>query len=71
MQGEGVGPLPATAIVATVGEGHAFQHGRQFAARLGLVPRQHSTEGKSVWGRIPKQGHVYLRTLLSHGARAG
>ena len=70
MQVEGVGPLTATAIVATVGEGHAFRHGRQFAAWLGLVPKQHSTGGKTVLGRITKQGNVYLRTLLIHGARA-
>jgi len=70
MQGEGVGPMTATAVVATVGEGHAFQHGRQFAAWVGLVPTQHSTGGKTVLGRITKQGNVYLRTLLSHGARA-
>lgn len=70
MQVEGVGPLTATAVVATVGEGHAFQHGRQFAAWLGLVPKQHSTGGKTVLGRITKHGNVYLRTLLIHGARA-
>ena len=70
MQVEGVGPMTATAIVATVGEGHAFTHGRQFAAWLGLVPKQHSTGGKTVLGRITKHGNVYLRTLLIHGARA-
>lgn len=67
---EGVGPMTATAIVATRGEGHAFQHGRQFAAWLGLVPEQYSTGGKTVLGRITKHGNVYLRTLLIHGARA-
>lgn len=70
MQVEGVGPMTATAIVATVGEGHAFQHGRQFAAWLGLVPKQHSTGGKTVLGRITTHGNVYLRTLLIHGTRA-
>ncbi len=70
MQVEGVGPITATAVVATIGEGHAFQHGRQFAAWVGLVPRQHSTGGKTVLGRITKHGNVYLRTLLIHGARA-
>ena len=70
MQVEGVGPITATAVVATLGEGHAFQHGRQFAAWGGLVPRQHSTGGKPVLGRITKHGNVYLRTLLIHGARA-
>jgi transposase len=70
MQVEGVGPITATAVVATIGDGHAFHHGRQFAAWLGLVPRQHSTGGKTVLGRITKHGNVYLRTLLIHGARA-
>jgi transposase len=69
MQVEGVGPITATAVVATIGEGHAFQHGRQFAAWVGLVPRQHSTGGKTVLGRITKHGNVCLRTLLIHGAR--
>jgi transposase len=70
MEVEGVGPITATAIVATIGTGAAFQHGRQFAAWLGLVPKQHSTGGKTVLGRITKHGNVYLRTLLIHGARA-
>jgi transposase len=70
MQVEGVGPMTATAVVATVGAGQAFHHGRQFAAWLGLVPKQHSTGGKTRLGRITKQGNVYLRTLLIHGARA-
>jgi transposase len=70
MQVEGVGPLTATAVVATVGDAKAFAHGRQFAAWLGLVPKQFSTGGKPVLGRITKRGNVYLRTLLIHGARA-
>ena len=70
MQVEGVGPITATAMVATVGDAHAFPHGRQFAAWLGLVPKQFSSGGKPVLGRITKQGNVYLRTLLIHGARA-
>jgi transposase len=69
MQVEGVGPLTATAIVATLGNGDAFPHGRQFAAWLGLVPTQHATGGKTVLGRITKHGNVYLRMLLIHGAR--
>ena len=69
-QVEGVGPMTATALVATIGEGHAFQHGRQCVVWLGLVPKQHSTGGKTVLGRITKHGNVYLRTLLIHGARA-
>ena len=67
---EGVGPITATAVVATVGDAKAFPHGRQFAAWLGLVPKQFSTGGKAVLGRITKHGNVYLRTLLIHGARA-
>ena len=69
-QVEGVGPMSATAIVATLGDGHAFQHGRQFAAWVGLVPPQHSTGGKTMVGGITTHGNVYLRTLLIHGARA-
>jgi transposase len=70
MQVEGVGPITATAVVATVGDAKAFSQGRQFAAWLGLVPKQLRSGGKSVLGRITKQGNVYLRTLLIHGARA-
>ena len=70
MQVEGVGPSTATAMVATVGDAKAFSPGRQFAAWLGLVPKQFSSGGKSVLGRITKHGNVYLRTLLIHGAWA-
>jgi transposase len=70
MKVEGVGPITATALVATVGDAKAFHHGRQFAAWLGLVPKQFSTGGKPVLGRITKHGNVYLRTLLVHGARS-
>jgi transposase len=70
MQVEGVGPLTATALVATVGDGRQFRSGRQFAAWLGLVARQRSSGGKTRHGRITKRGDVYLRTLLVHGARA-
>ena len=70
MQVEGIGPLTATAVVASVGDARLFNNGRQFAAWLGLVPRQHSTGGKSRLGRITKRGDVYLRTLLVHGARS-
>jgi transposase len=66
----GVGPVTATAIVATVGHATEFKNGRQFAAWLGLVPRQYTTGGKTRLGRITKQGDVYLRTLLIHGTRA-
>jgi transposase len=70
MQVEGVGAVTATAIVATVGNGTVFKNGRQFAAWLGLVPRQYSTGGKPRLGHISKRGDVYLRTLLIHGARS-
>ena len=70
MQVEGIGPLTATALVATVGDIREFKNGRQFAAWLGLVPRQWSSGGKARHGRITKRGDVYLRTLLIHGARA-
>jgi transposase len=66
----GVGPVTASAIVATVGDATLFKNGRQFAAWLGLTPREYSTGGKSRLGRITKRGDVYLRTLLVHGARA-
>jgi len=67
---EGIGPLTATALVASVGEARVFANARQFAAWLGLVPRQFSSGGKTRLGRITKRGDVYLRTLLIHGARA-
>ena len=70
MRVEGVGPITATALVATVGDAKAFSHGRQFAAWLGLVPKQCSTGGKPRLGPITKRGNVYLRTLLIHGARS-
>jgi transposase len=71
MQVPGVVPVTATALVATVGNAHAFKNGRQLAVWLGLVPRQHSSGGTRRLGRITKRGDVYLRTLLIHGARAG
>lgn len=66
----GVGPLTASAIVASVADAHAFKNGRQLAASLGLVPRQHSSGGKSRLGPITRSGDNYLRTLLVLGARA-
>lgn len=66
---DGVGPLTASAVVATAGDASVFKNGRQFAAWLGLVPRQYSSGGKNKLGRITKQGDRYLRTLLIHGAR--
>jgi transposase len=70
LQVPGVGPVTATALVATVGDARAFRNGRQLAAWLGLVPRQHSSGGTRRLGRITKRGDVYIRTLLIHGARA-
>jgi transposase len=65
---EGVGPLIATAIVAAISNGHAFENGRQFSAWL--VPRQNSSGGKSRLLGISKRGDPFLRTLLIHGARS-
>jgi transposase len=66
----GIGPIVATAIVAAIGNGAAFHKGREFAAWLGLVPRQYSTGGKTKLLGISKRGNVYLRKILIHGARA-
>ena len=66
----GVGPKVASALVAAAGDGRAFASGREFAAWLGLTPRQRSTGGRTVLGGISKRGDRYLRTLLIHGARA-
>ena len=66
----GVGPLTASALTASIASGHEFVNGRQFAAWLGLVPRQYSTGGKARLGRITKRGDAYLPTLLMLGARA-
>ena len=66
----GVGPLIATALVATVGTGEQFNKGRQMAAALGLTPRQYSSGDKQRLLGISKRGDTYLRTLLIHGARA-
>lgn len=66
----GVGPLVATALVASVGNGTAFRKGREFAAWLGLVPRQYSTGGKPKLLGISKRGNPYLRRLFIHGARS-
>ena len=66
----GVGPITASAIVATVRETSAFSNGREFAAYLGLTPRQSSSGGKERLGRITKMGDRYLRKLLVVGACA-
>jgi transposase len=66
----GVGVMTATALVAHLGDGGQFGKARQYAAYLGLVPRQHSSGGRDRLGRISKRGNRYLRTLLIHGARS-
>ncbi len=66
----GIGPITASALVASIGDANDFKDGRQFAAWLGLVPRQHSTGGKQTLLGISKRGDGYLRKLLIHGARA-
>jgi transposase len=65
----GVGPITASAIAATVTDAGQFRSGREFAAWIGLVPRQHSSGGKERLGAISKRGDAYLRRLLIHGAR--
>lgn len=66
----GVGPMIATALLATVGDASQFDNGRQMAASLGLTPRQMSSGGKSKLLGISKRGDSYLRSLLVHGARS-
>jgi transposase len=64
----GIGPLISTATVAAIGTGEAFARGRDFGAWLGLIPRQYSTGGKTILGRISKRGSRYLRTLFIQAA---
>jgi transposase len=66
----GIGPVTASALAATVGDPSSFSGPREFAAFLGLVPRQHSSGGKARLGRITKMGNGYLRKLLVVGAHA-
>jgi transposase len=66
----GIGPITATALIATIGDSANFSNGRQLAAWLGLVSRQHSSGGKSRMLGISKRGDCYVRKLLVHGARA-
>ena len=66
----GVGPLIATALMATVGDARQYRKGRDMAAALGLTPRQHSSGGKDRLLGISKRGDAYLRCLLVHGARS-
>lgn len=64
----GIGPITASAIAATIGDPSVFRSGRELAAWIGLVPRQHSSGGKPKLGRVSKQGDRYLRRLLTIGA---
>jgi transposase len=66
----GIGPITASALVATIGDAKNFDSGRQLAAWLGLVPRQHSIGGKPTLLGMSKRGDPYLRTMLIHGARS-
>ena len=70
MSAPGVGPIISSAMVAAIGTGDAFEKGRDFAAWLGLVPKQISTGDRTILGRISKRGNSYLRTLFVQGARA-
>ena len=66
----GIGPVGASAAVATVGDFAQFRSGAQFGAWLGLTPRQRSSGGKSNLGTITKRGDTYLRTMLIQGAKS-
>ena len=66
----GIGPVTASAVVATVGDFRQFRNGAQFGAWIGLTPRQHSSGGKNNLGGITKRGDTYLRTLLIQGAKS-
>jgi len=64
----GIGPIISTAMVAAIGSGEAFERGRDFGAWLGLIPRQYSTGGRPILGRLSKRGSKYLRTLFIQAA---
>ena len=66
----GIGPLAASALVASISDANSFKNGRQVSAWLGLVPRQCSSGGKSTLLGMSKRGDAYVRTLLIHGARS-
>lgn len=66
----GIGPITASAAVAMAGDGSAFRNGRQFAAWVGVTPKEHASGEKRRLGAITKRGDAYLRSLLVHGARA-
>lgn len=70
MELPGVGPITASALIAAVGDAHEFRNARQFAAWLGLTPRQNSSGGKTQLGAITKRGDGYVRMLLILGARS-
>lgn len=70
MEVPGFGPIVSTALVAAIGNGISFRKGRDLAAWLGLVPRQHSTGGKTRLLGISKLGNEYLRRMMLHGARS-
>ena len=64
----GIGPIISTSIVSAIGSGEAFERGRDFGAWLGLVPRQYSTGGKPILGKISKTGNIHIRTFLVQAA---
>ena len=64
-----VGPIISTAMAVAIGDGEAFERGRDFGAWLGLVPRQYSTGGRSILERISKRGDRYLRTMFIQAAK--
>ena len=66
----GIGPMTASIIASDIGDGKNYQSSRDYAASLGVVPRQHSSGGKLVYLGISKRGNRYIRTLLIHGARS-
>ncbi|WFU25447.1 IS110 family transposase [Bradyrhizobium sp. CB1717] len=70
MTAPGVGPIISSVMLAAIGTGDAFRKGRDFAAWLGLVPKQFSTGDRTILGRISRRGNRYLRTLFIQGARA-
>lgn len=70
MERPGIGPISASALLASIGGGHDFKNGRQVAAWMGLTPGQYSSGGKARLGHITKAGDPYLRSLLVMGARA-
>jgi transposase len=70
MRERGIGPICASAYVASIGDPTRYRNGRQVSASIGIVPRQHSSGGKPTLLGISKRGDRYLRTLLIHGARA-